>query len=425
MSRSFDLTTSLTAWLFSRIGAKRSLRKIRRRNEKSRGVYRAGNVTCGQLLPVGAPLGSVLITGGNEDVRNALLVQGCLQASASGMPVVLLHEGNRALEQALLAANAGLRKLDIVNAASPHYDPIYRLSDTQASMLLMRAVPDTYGVGSQGLSYLQAMCRLLRTKGVVPHVRMLACAPFAAMQTVIAQTESQGHITANEAAAISAQLAAGENVRSGLERFFVQLMLESNLFAHRQHLPRSASIAECARAGSVLAIDIGSLAKETQTSLIAAEIESCITSGTAIRVMIDALSLQAADRLQKLLKCASGNLVWTISTPDAAGMMGGKAEELSLLMMETHRTVMFTHGLRACEMFSRELGEYDYIDVTQSGGSNASIGAFGFNFGSGRNMSTSLRRERAIKPEEIAGLGDRGFILMDNKKGALYKGVLR
>ena len=390
----------------------------------SRGVLSAGSVTCRQLLPVGTPLGSVLITGGNEGVRNALLVQGCLQASAAGMSVVLLHEGSRALEQALQAASAGLRRLDIINAAYPCYDPICRLSNTQAAMLLMRAVPAAYGVGSQGFFYLQAMCHLLQAKGVVPHIRMLACAPFAAMQTVIAQAESRGRITANEATAISAQLAAGESARSGLERFFTQLVLESDLFAHRQRLSQSVSIAECAKAGSVLAIDIGSLAKGTQTSLIAAEIESCIMSGTPIRVMIDGFSLQAADRLQKLLKSASSSLVWTISTPDAAGMTGGKAEELSYLIMAAHKVVMFAHGLYTCEMLSQDLGEYDHIDVTQSSGHNAGIGAFGFTLGSGRNTSTSLRRERTVKPEEIAGLGDNGFILMDNQKGILYKGEL-
>ena len=187
-------------------------------------------------------------------------------------------------------------------------------------------------------------------------------------------------------------------------------MLESDLFAHRQRLSQSVSIAECAKAGSVLAIDIGSLAKGTQTSLI--------------RVMIDGFSLQAADRLQKLLKSASSSLVWTISTPDAAGMTGGKAEELSYLIMAAHKVVMFAHGLYTCEMLSQDLGEYDHIDVTQSSGHNAGIGAFGFTLGSGRNTSTSLRRERTVKPEEIAGLGDNGFILMDNQKGILYKGEL-
>ena len=88
------------------------------------------------------------------------------------------------------------------------------------------------------------------------------------------------------------------------------------------------------------------------------------------------------------------------------------------------KPVLFSHGVRTAQMLSGELGEYDHIEMTQPRAENNGIGQFGFHFGVNNNVSTTNKRERVVKPEEIENLAEREFILLDNNTATLHKGIL-
>lgn len=424
MGKVFNTVASLTASAISRSNRKKALKKINRVNEANRNVAKIGRVSSDQIIPSSYPMGNLCITGGTQEVRNALVVQNCMQSCSVGVPTIVLHEGNHHLEHDLGAVCGSQYYFRLINSAHPYYDPIFRLSDNETATTIVNAALPEHKIDTAGVLYLGALSKLLRKRGITPYIRMLASCPHNNIQSVVQNEEQAGHITAAEATAIRNDIAAGDSARASVEYFFSQLQGESSIIAWKSHLSRCTSIAECVRSGGIMAIDIGSTNKRTQLSLIAAEIEKCVMSGTSLRVIVDATSLLSNEKLRNLLKNSSGSLAWTLSCPDVSNMVSSTREELSSWLAMAHKTVLFSHSVRTAQMLSSELGEYDHIEVTQSHAGNNGIGQFGFHFGVNNNVSTTNKRERVVKPEEIENLAEREFILLDNNTATIHKGIL-
>lgn len=424
MGKVFKTAASLTASAISRFNRKKTLKRISQANEANRNMVKMGQVSPDQLIPSFDPLGNLCITGGTQAMRNTLVLQNCIQSCSEGLPTIVLHEGNHQLEHNLGAVRGSLHYFRLINPSLPYYDPIFRLPDYEAAAIIVNAALPEHKIDTAGMLYLGALNTLLRKRGITPYIRMLASCPHNNIQIVIQNEEQAGHITAAEAAIIRNDIAAGDSARSGIEYFLSQLQRESDTIAWKSHLSRCTSIAECVHSGGIMAIDIGSTNKRTQLSLITAEIEVCVMRGTSLRVIIDAASLLNCEKLRSLLRNSSGSLTWTLSCPDVCNMVSSTQEELSSWLALARKTILFSHSIRTAQMLSRELGEYDYIEVTQSHSGNNGIGQFGFHFGANNNISTVSKRERVVKPEEIENLAEEEFILLDNNTAAIYMGSL-
>lgn len=425
MGKGFNSLAAVVASLISRSNRKKALKKIDKVNETNRNIHRSGNVSVDQILPLTSSAGNLCFSGGTQEHRNRLIVQNCLQSCSAGIPTVVLHEGNTLLEQALGTACGNQPYFRQINPAAPYYDPIFRLSDTDAATTLVNAALPERKIDTTGVLYLTALNSLLRKKGIPPYTRMLATCPHNSIQTVIQNEEQVGHLTSAEATGIRNDLIAGESARGSLEYFFSQLQGESEILAWKNHLSRCTSIAECVRAKGVLVMDVGTTNKRTQLALIAAEIQRCMSNGQPLRIIVDAVSLLGNENLRDLFKTFSGTLAWTLSCPDLCNMVSTTDEELSSWVAQAHKTVLFSHRIHTAQLLSNELGDYEYIEVTQSHAGNNSIGMLGYHFGANNNISTTNRRERVIKPEEIESLVDGEFFLLDNNTAMLCHGQLQ
>ena len=156
--------------------------------------------------------------------------------------------------------------------------------------------------------------------------------------------------------------------------------------------------------------------------MITSEIEHCLSKGCSCRVVLDVASVSSNERLASLLKNASNDLCWTVSTPDIGNGAGATKDDASSWLALSHKAIIFAHSFHSAEQLSREFGEYEHIEVTQAHAGNNSIGQFGLHFGANNNVSTSNKRERVVKPEEISNLSQNEFFMLDNNTASLYKG---
>lgn len=424
MGRLLKTAATLTASAVSRHNRKKSLRRIKKINDANRNIIYIGKGASDQIIPCFSQIGNICITGGEQEQRNKLLIQSALQAASLGIPVIVLHEGNRHLENTLFQACTRLPFFRVINSANPHYEPILRLSDAETSMLLSSASPTVNKIDASGALYLRALSLLLRKRGITPYIRMLASCPHNSLQSIILNEEQSGQLTPIEANDIRNDIQAGSSARPNVETFLSQLTAESGILAWKSNLSRSTSIHECIRANGILTIDVGTIGKKNQLSLIIAEIEHCLSTGVSCRIVLDVSCISGNERLVTLLKTASSSLSWTISTPDIGNTAGTAKDDTAAWLALSHRAIIFSHSFHSAEILSKELGEYDYIDVTQAHSGNNSIGQFGLHFGANNNISTSRKRERVVKPEEISGMGLNEFIMLDNNTASLYSGSL-
>ena len=288
--------------------------------------------------------------------------------------------------------------------------------------MIMAASSQNSKIDAAGALYLRAMTALLRSRGVTPYLRMLASCPHNSIQSIILNEERAGHLTSDEATAIRNDINAGMAARANIEYFFSQLQSETDIVAWKSHLSRSTSIQECIKAGGTIVVDIDSTNKKMQLSLITSEIERCLLKGYSFRIVLDIASISGNDRLASLLKTASTDLCWTVSTPDIGNGAGSTKEDTSAWLALSHKAIVFAHSFHSAEQLSKEFGEYEHIEVTQAHAGNNSIGQFGLHFGANNNVTMSNKRERVVKPEEISNLGQHEFIMLDNNTASLYKG---
>lgn len=424
MGRLFKTAATLTAAAVSRSNRKKTLRNVRKINEANRNLTRIGRVSADQLIPCYSQIGNICITGSDQDIRNKLLVQSVLQSASLGLPTIVLHEGNYRLVSALVHTCANYPYFRVINNANPFYDPILRLSDAETASLIVESSPQNNKIDAAGALYLRALSLLLRKRGVTPYLRMLASCPHNALQAIVLQEEQSGRLSAAEATSIRNDIQAGTSARANIEFFFSQLQAETSIVAWKSHLSRSTSIQECIKAGGIITIDIDSTAKKTQLAVITTEIEQCMSKGLPFRIVLDVTSLAGSERLASVLKNSSGTMCWTFSTPDIGAASGTAADATSAWLALSHKTIIFAHSVHSAELLSKELGEYEHIEVTQAHTGNNSIGQFGLHFGASNNVSTTNKRERVVKQEDISGLGYNEFIMLDNNTAGLFWGIL-
>lgn len=424
MGGGFNTAFSLVASVVDHSNRRKAKRRINKLNEQNRNIQLLGNTLPDQIIPCNYQMGNISISGGPETTRNELIVQNCKQSASVGVPTIILHEGNYLLEQKLQTTFSGHRYLRIINSSNPFYDPIFRLNDMEIGHFISDASPKDHKVDSGGALYVKALATLLRRRGITPYTRMFAQCPHSLINNMIIKMENSGVLNANEADKLRNEVSIGSKAQSEVEYFFQRLELESPILAWKSNLSRCTSISDCILRNGIMAIDVASCGRLNQLALISTEIEYCARVGTPFRVIIDAVSFSSSEKLIQALKNSSNSITWTITSSDINRMLGNAQGELATWLALSHRAVLFSHGIKTCELLSAELGEYEHIDVVESRAGNNNIGRIGYHYGANSGFSTSAKRQRVIQPEEIESLGNNGFIMLDNYTATISKGTL-
>ena len=181
MGRVFNTFATLTASAVSRSNRKKTLRNIKRINEANRNLQHTGRITVDKVIPCYYQIGNICVSGGEQEIRNKIIVQSVLQAASVGLPTIVLHEGNHHLENDLARVCVSQAYFRIINGNNPFYDPILRLSDDETAMMIVAASNQNNKIDAAGALYLRALTKLLRSRGVTPYLRMLASCPQSAI----------------------------------------------------------------------------------------------------------------------------------------------------------------------------------------------------------------------------------------------------
>lgn len=423
MNRGTNFLVTTTASLISNHNRKKTVNKIKKMNDANKRIVDLGRVYADNILSDHEMIANVCITGGTEEARNNLLLQNCKQSVSNGIPVIIIHEGNYHLDYDVKQTFQGRCYCRSVSKAEPFYEPLMRLSDQEISNLLLEASKEGDEIGADGALYLKSISSIARRKGINPYTRMLSTFPYSQVQTVIAGLESKGVINSLDAATLRNDITTGACERSRIDKFFSELINQCDIVAGKGQLARSTSISECIRNRGVLLIDVGTCSKKTQLSFIRAELEKCVKDGKPVRVMIDAMTLANSPMMLELLGKTHATFWWTLSTPDINTLVNA-GKNLTSWVALTYKIIMFANSLGTSEALSKELGDYDYVEVTNTHGGGTDFGNFGLHFGATNTVQTSTKREMVVKPEDITTLGDKEFYILNNNTSEIMKGVL-
>lgn len=262
MNRGTNFLVTTTASLISNHNRKKTIQKINKMNDANKRIVNLGHIYPDSILPEQEPTANVCITGGTQEARNSLILQNCKQSVANGVPIIIIHEGNYHLEYDVKKAFQGKCYCRTVSRSEPFYEPLMRLNDQEISNLIIDASKEGDMIETDGLLYLRSISYMARKKGINPYTRMLSTFPYSQAQVVISGLEAKGLINSTDAASLRNDVTTGSSERSKIDKFFSELISQSEIIAGKGQLARSASISECIRNNGILSIDVGTCSKK-------------------------------------------------------------------------------------------------------------------------------------------------------------------
>ena len=89
---------------------------------------------------------NALISGGDSRLRISAMVAQAICATHNGFPVIVLHEGNRLLEQQLRSNFSRTGRYSEISNSNPCFEPFYGLAELEISKQILETAPKEYDI---------------------------------------------------------------------------------------------------------------------------------------------------------------------------------------------------------------------------------------------------------------------------------------
>jgi hypothetical protein len=185
----------------------------------------------------------------------------------------------------------------------------------------------------------------------------------------------------------------------------------------------AVSVLSAIKKKQILCIDLRSSANVMLMELIVNSLLIAMNRGYDFSLMIDEVSLVNNEMFKNALcqKAGHNNI---IVSKDLYALTGGKEDVFAAIIGESEKTVLFAHGSGvSCDKWSKYIGEYDKIDVSNSHNSGwHQSSKWGYNSTAGQ--TETLKRESKVKPEQINRLIPNEAFVYDYPTGRLIHTVI-
>jgi hypothetical protein len=406
-------------WLVNQVSGHFRNKRINKLNRQARGVEEYQSIAADALFPPNTYKDSVIVSGGSEDERLRVCEALLRNAYNAGHPVIVLHTGNTAMESIVagngfgMAVNAGNKKFDAFT--SFEFNEIYQaVTDTCKSK---------YDIKPAGRYVLQAVYDLLASRGEKPYFSSFANCPYFKLGDQIATRLNSGEITQDAADKLNSLLFTGQAELPKIDAFFSDMKSQIDyLSAPDPKSVNAAGVLSAIKKKQILCIDARSSANAMLMELIVNSLVIAMNRGCDFSLMVDEISLVNNETLKNAL-CQKSSRRNIIVSKDLYALTGGKEDVFAAVIGEAEKTALFAHGSGvSCEKWSKYIGEYEKIDVSQS--YNSGWSQSGRSFNSGGGQSERLKREAKIKPEEINRLLPNEAFFYDHASGSLLRAVI-
>ena len=395
-------------------------RQIKKYNKLARGVAEYQSAAVGALFPPNTYKDSVIISGGGNGERLYICEEILHNAHNANHSVIILHTANGALENVVARYNFGT----VVSERNKMFDAFTSFEFNE----IFQAVTDTckskYEIKPAGRYVLQVAYDLLVNKGRKPYFSGFANCPYFKLSDHISSRLTSGAITQDEADKLNSYLLTGQAECPKIDTFFSDMKAQIDyLSASDPEGVKAVSVLSSIKKNQILCIDLRSSTNVMLMELIVNSLIVAMNRGYDFSLLIDDIAFVNNDMLKNTL-CQRGNHHNIIVSKDLYALTGGKEDIFSTIIGEADKTVLFAHNSNiSCEKWSKYVGEYDKIDVSQShnAGWNQST-KYGYSQNDGQ--TETLKREAKVKPEQINRLSQNEVVIFDHTTGSLIQTVI-
>lgn len=395
-------------------------KRIKKYNEQARGVEEYQSITVDALFPPQTCKDSIIISGGSRGERLHICEEILRNAYNAKHPVIILHTANDAMENIIARNGFGT----VVSERNKMFDAFTSFEFNEIYQVVTDTCKSKYDIKPAGRYVLQVAYDLLINRGKKPYFSGFANCPYFKLSDTITTRLNNGAITQDIADKLNSFLLTGQTECPKIDTFFNDMKSQIDyLSAPDPAGVHAVSVLSTIKKNQILCIDIRSSSNIMLMELIVNSLIIAMNRGYDFSLIIDDIAFVNNEMLKNTL-CQKANHHNIIMSKDLYALTGGKEDIFSAIIGEAEKTVLFAHSSSiSCDKWSKYVGEYDKIDVSQNhnAGWNQS-NKWGYNSSDGQ--TERLKREAKVKPEQINRLSQNEAFIYDHTTGSLIQTVI-
>lgn len=379
--------------------------------EPNRGVYNA------------------VISGGENRMRVNAMVAQAICAMKNNFPVVILHQGNRELENQMRSTFFGSGKYIEVSSRTPCFEPFFSLNELEIANQILETAPKEYDIRFSARYYIEGVSGYLNKSGKHLSFNLFSTCPHALLFDKVEDLRLQGRITDAEEQEIKSKLMMGQSENYKLDTYMASLKMEmSSLMYVPRNGQHPTNIISALNDQVVFCIDVTSATNKLLFNTLIFQLKLALTKGMRYTLLVDAIPLNANEAYANYLKTPTDRICTMISSDDFYSMMGGDERAFSTLIGNSQITVVMSHNSgNSAIKWAEVFGQYDKYETSYSRSKGSSRRTPFSLFASphqSSSVSISERREYVVKPEAIMRMGYGEAYVLTAARGELAHLIL-
>lgn len=372
---------------------------------------------------------NAIISGGNNQLRTSAMVAQTMCAVQNGFPVIVLHEGNRLLEQQLKNKFSGTGKYREVSDSSPCFEPFYGLTDLEISNQILETAPKEYDVKFNARYYVDGVSAYLKASGKNLSYKLFSTCPHGLIFDKVDDLEMQGKITNSEAQEIKSKLMMGQSENYKLDTFLASLRMETEPFMYvSKRGQKPMNIISAIKSDLILCFDVTSVTNKVLINTIIYQLKLALTRGMQYQIIIDSLPINSNDAYASFIRSPSDKVCQTIASDDFYAMVGSDEKVFSAVVGDTQTLIVMNHPSgQSAKKWAEVFGQYDKFEesyLKSRGGSRRTPFSVFSSPNYSKTVNISKNREYIVKPEDITRLGSGEAYVLSSALGELAHLVL-
>lgn len=400
-------------------------RQISKTNISRRGVTQYKPSQIGGFVEPDINTGKVVCSGDAPDLRSEVIVSLCVAATNAGIPVIVLHQGDSALNNMFQTVYQNHPSYIEVGPAGKRFDPLFQLSDSQISKIMVDTAPQKYALTCDGEAYIDVLTGFLSGKGRTITLKGLFECPHNRLPALLSSAASKNTLSPAIVQSLQTSLAQGQKESHKVKAYLKELYDECFplLPSSKSDYVNCISIFQAVAQKAVMCLDIISDGNILLLRILAEQLQLLLRRRVPFFVILYNIAIKDDNSIRKIISTKSAGFGCAIAGDDLLSLCDGNEKLFNSILGDSKKWFVFHHssGISA-KNWSAAFSEYQKIDTTVNYGRGYGKGS-GYGFGGSllrggmnwnRNKNThqgvsyTNKDEAVIRGEEIQRLPNRG-----------------
>ncbi|MBP6491332.1 MAG: hypothetical protein KA282_00030 [Clostridia bacterium] len=358
---------------------------------------------------------NTIISGGSADIRALALLKTCEDAYDSGLPTIIIHCGNRSIENYIIGSST-IHNRVIINSTNGLYDPFLGLSNTDITNLFIQAAPDYVRQNwnfSALIGLIVELYEIRQKKNI--NLKTLLKTKVMDLPKKIQNSRNTGLINDTKMLELNQRYQFAQSDANGLQQYLYQLQSKFQQF-YANNNGTYRGLGKALNGNNIVTVDITDASNEEFVRLIVNNLLLLRRRGLDFIACFADLNLNGYNGVV-MDYAVNGSNKFSVCSADIVSSAGGN-DKLNTLLGYVKSCVFFNHSNgNHCNVLSDSLGTYRRWNIAYThGATNRGIIP---DMSAGSNISENPAAKR-VPPEILLSLSGNQMVYKDGESNEIF-----